>query len=206
MCLKTLFIGVECWVEGVDELFVGEWCWSRGDEVLLSSWVVAVPGWKKAARDWKSFDSLERSEVLQSAMVGGKGIPAWARACAIVSVRTGFSSSASSVSSSTKPQARASFAVNHPPCFIKSRRAFASFLHLVAYISAMLASSLSRSFFCFSTLAMSEARSSEFMLPHSKKSIEHLCTRYMALASMVMTFAPSEAMVAAEAFMPTKCA
>ena len=39
---------------------------------------------------------------------------------------------------------------------------------------------------------------------HSKNSTEHLWTRYMADESMVMRFAPMDAMVAAEAFMPTK--
>ena len=36
-------------------------------------------------------------------------------------------------------------------------------------------------------------------------STEHLWTRYMADESMVMDFAPMDAMVAADAFIPTKC-
>lgn len=52
---------------------------------------------------------------------------------------------------------------------------------------------------------MSVANWSLFRQPHSKNDIEHLYTRYIAPESMEMWAALSEAMVAAQAFKPTKC-
>ena len=133
----------------------------------------------------------------------GMGMPASAIALATASVSTGAASSLLLVISSTKPHSFASCAVSQPPTFMRASNSSQFFLHLPAYIEAMLPSSLSRSFFICLHCAMSASRSSALRLSHLKNSAEHLCTRYIALQSIVTCFAPSEAMVAADAFIPT---
>ena len=119
---------------------------------------------------------------------------------------TGAVSSSNSVSSSTKPQSSASCAVSQPPTFMRSSKAFGSFLQRVAYIVATFASIFSKSVLALPRLSMSWLMPVALRLPYSKNGSAHWCTRYMADLSMVMCLAPIEAMVAALAFMPTKCA
>ena len=148
--------------------------------------------------------NLAKGEFLSCTGMFGIGIPALAIAEAIASVSTG-ACSLELVTSSTKPQSRASCADSQPPIFMRSSKSLTSFLHLAEYIEAMLMSSLSRSFFCACSSWIRASVLSALRSHQRKNSVEHLCTRYIALASIEICFAPSEAIVAADAFMPTKC-
>ena len=153
----------------------------------------------------EAIEARNRAKAVSLLSVGtlGMGMPAAAMAEATASVSTGFSS-LSSVISSTKPHSRASLALSQPPSFIRLSRSACGLLVLAAYIAAMLLSSLFRSLMASSQWPTSCASWSALRLPHSKNSMLHLCTRYMAEESIEMCLAPSEATVAALAFMPTK--
>ena len=122
------------------------------------------------------------------------------------SVSTGTASSWRLVRLSTKPHCCASSAVSQPPVFINDSRSSTRFLHLRAYICATFQSIFSRSVFICASWSICACSWSALREAHWKNSAEHLCTRYIALLSIVICCAPIEAMVAALAFIPTKWA